>query len=155
MPLPEDFARESLYAPEAWFVQDATLFPEEQRLEATCDTTRLGPLVDAQRVWPGHDHHFPGAVAIQITGTLGQLYAVYMLDLRPTKGWIGFGTHIRDARFRKIGEIGPPVRCHARLESCRDFRGTLFTTFAFRFEQHGEEIYRSRQTAAWKQGSPD
>ena len=109
MPLPEDFADLALYDERAWFLTDARFEPENERVVATCDTTRLGTMVDAQRVVPGHPKHFPGAVAIQITGTLGQLYATYILGLKITDGWVGFGTHIHDARFRGLGIIGPPV----------------------------------------------
>ncbi|MEZ4321017.1 MAG: hypothetical protein R3F61_26295 [Myxococcota bacterium] len=151
MPLPPDFAEECLYRPEAWFLHDVRLEPEHSRIVGICDTTRLGPLVDAQRTWPGHPKHLPGAVVIQITGTLGQLYAGYVLDMRATDGWVGFGTHIHHARFRKLGEIGPPVECEATLLSKRTLRGTVFTRFRFLFRQEGGECYLSEQTAAWVQ----
>lgn len=149
MPLPPDFHELCLYTPDAWYIHDLRLEPEAQRIVGTCDTTRLGPLVDAQRTWPGHDKHFPGAIAIQITGTLAQLYGAYLLDMKATDGWVGFGTHVHNARFRKLGLIGPPVECTATLLSKRSMRGTVFTRFAFLYTQDGDEIYRSEQTAAW------
>lgn len=149
MPLPEDFERLALYDESAWFLTDARFEPEHQRIVGTCDTTKLGPLVDAQRVVPGHPKHFPGAVAIQLTGTLGQLYATYVLGLKVDEGWVGFGTHIHDARFRGLGRIGPPVTATATLVSEREVWGTLFTRFRFLFEQEGTTIFRSEQTAAW------
>ena len=151
MPLPPDFERECMYTPDAWFLVDCDFLPEEQRIVGTCDTTRIGALVEAQRVWPNHPKHLPGAVAIQITGTLGQLYATYVLGMPATEGWVGFGTHIHTARFRRLGEIGPPVRCEATLISKRTLRGTVFTRFRFLFTQDGEECYLSEQTAAWVQ----
>lgn len=149
MALPPDFHQECLYEPDAWFLHDVRFEPEHDRVVGICDTTRLGPLVDAQRTWPGHDKHFPGAVAIQITGTLGQLFATYLLDMPATQGWVGFGTHLHHARFRKLGRIGPPVECAATLVSRRKLRDTVFTRFAFLYTQEGDEIYRSEQTAAW------
>ncbi|MBW2253363.1 MAG: hypothetical protein JRI25_02045 [Deltaproteobacteria bacterium] len=149
MPIPDDFAEQAMYEPEAWYIQDVEFVPEEKRLVAVCDTTRLGPLVAAQRPWPGHERHLPGAIIIQITGTLGQLYASYVLGMKATDGWVGYGTHIHDARFQKMGRIGPPVLCHAHLKMHRGVAGTMFTRFEIRFEQEGEEIYRSEQTAAW------
>lgn len=149
MPIPADFIHECLYEPSAWFLVDADLFPDEGRVVGICDTTRLGPLVDAQRTWPGHDKHLPGAVMIQITGTLGQLMSSYVLGLRATDGWVGFGTHIHDAKFSRLGKIGPIVTCEAKLETNRRFRDSRFTRIAFRFEQEGEDIYTSSQTAAW------
>ncbi len=154
MPIPDDFEAECLYTPDAWFLQDVQFEPEQRRVVGHCDTTRLGPLVDAQREWPGHPRHLPGAVAIQITGILGQLYAVYLLDMRATDGWVGFGTHIHHARFRNLGRIGPPLRCSATLLRKRTLGGTVFTRFAFLYTQEGEEVYRSEQTAAWVHHPP-
>lgn len=155
MPLPDDFAQESLYHPDAWFLHDVAFHPDEQRIVGTCDTTRLGAMVDAQRVFAGHPKHVPGAVALQITGTLGQLYAVYVLGMRVTGGWAGYGTHVHDARFRRMGAIGPPMACQATLVSRRDMRGTIFTRFRFLYTQDGQEIYRSEQTAAWVRTPPE
>jgi hypothetical protein len=149
VPIPPDFVDECLYDPAAWFLVDADVFPDEGRVVGICDTTRIGFFVDAQRTWPGHDKHLPGAVAVQLTGTLGQLMSTYVVGLRATEGWVGFGTHIHEARFSRIGRIGPSVTCEARLLSKRRFRETVFTKIAFRYEQDGEDIYTSTQTAAW------
>jgi hypothetical protein len=151
MPIPADFASESLYAPEWWCVHDVTrIDPEEHVVEAVIDTTRLGSLVEAQRPWPGHPKHLPGAVAIQVTGTLGNLHAVYVLGLRATAGWVGFGTHVRNARFRRMATIGPPVAARLHVPKRRQMRGTWFVEYNFRFEQGGELVYESEQTAAWR-----
>ncbi len=150
MPLPEDFAQESLYAPDAWFVHDLLQVDAGAGLvRARVDTTRLGPLVQAQRAWPGHERHFPGAIAIQVTGTLGQLHAVYCMGLRPTEGWFGFGTHIKAARFPRMGRIGPPAEVEVRSTRQRMIRGVWFVDYAFRYEQEGQLFYESEQTAAW------
>lgn len=150
MPLPEDYAAESLYRPEAWFVHDLEeINKEEQRIVGIIDTTKLGFLVDAQVERPGHPKHFPGSVAIQATGTLGQLHAIYILGLRFTEGWTGFGTHIHEARFRKLGEIGPPVRAICTATRVRNLRSTIFVDYEYVFSQEGETIYQSKQRAAW------
>ncbi len=149
-PLPPDFAAEALYEPSSWFVHELLRVDGHARcIEARMDTTRLGTLVDDQRLVAGHDKHLPAAVAIQATGTLGQLYAVYALGLRPSLGWAGYGTHIHDARFPRMGRIGPPVHLFGEAERQRCIRATWFVTIAFRFEQEGEVVYRSRQSAAW------
>ena len=150
MPMPPDYEAQALYGPEAWFVHDVLeLDAEAGRVVGLIDTTRLGPLVDAQIERPGHPKHFPGAVAIQVTGTLGQLHAIYILGLRGSEGWSGFGTHILDARFRKLGEIGPPVHATCLATRVRSLRGTTFIDYQFCFTQHGEPIYESKQRAAW------
>lgn len=152
MPIPDDFIHECLYAPEAWFVHDLLEVDQEaSRVRALVDTTRLGPLVDAQRAWPGHDRHFPGAIAIQVTGTLGQLHAVYCMGLRATEGWVGFGTHVKKARFPSMGKIGPPAIVEALSTRQRRIRGVWFVDYTFRYEQEGRLFYESEQTAAFGQ----
>lgn len=150
MPLPPDFEAQALYEPSAWFIEDVVeLDPEARRVVVRVDTTKLGPLVDAQRPIGGHPKHFPGAIMIQLTGTIGQLLAMYCHDLKPTDGWIGFGTVIKRARFLKIGRIGPPVLATGTLTRARHFRGSWHLTAEFVYEQEGEAIYHSEQTATW------
>jgi hypothetical protein len=148
--IPELFASESLYTPDQWYVHDI-VESSDDHLVGICDTSKLvdDPLVVAQRPWPGQPKHVPGAIMVQITGTLGNIHAVTALGLRMTEGWIGFGTNIMEARFRGLGEIGPPLRCELRAESRRELKGQLFITYAFRYEQDGRVIYTSRQRASW------
>lgn len=147
------FEAESLYAPAAWFVHRLVSLSEDE-LRATMDTNRIGWLVGQQVVLPGHPAHLPAAVAIQCTGTLGQLYAVYGMGLRRHDGWTGFGTHIHRARFRRMGEIGPPLDLRLRCTRKRTLMGTRFCDFEFLFEQQGEAVYESHQTAAWRRAPP-
>jgi len=147
------FVRESLYAPDAWFIDELLLLDEVSGvIRARTDTTRLGFLVDAQRDVPGHAKHLPGAIAIQITGTLGQLHATFLQNLRPSDGWVGFGTHLRMARFPRMGTIGPPLEVEATVTRSRVIRGTIFNDYRFAFTQEGHLVYESEQTAAFFDG---
>jgi len=150
MPFPDDFESECLYARDAWFLHDVEAIDVAgSRVVGVLDTTRIGAIVDAQKTWPGHDKHVPGAVVVQITATLAQLHAVYVLNMRATEGWVGFGTHIKSARFGRLGRIGPPVRAEIRSTRVRAIRGTTFIDYTFRYEQDGQAIYESEQVAAW------
>jgi hypothetical protein len=153
--LPEDFADEAMYGPEGWYVHRLLGVDKEARqVVAEIDTTRIDWLVGAQREVSGHQKHIPAAVVIQATGTLGQLYAVYALGLRATEGWAGYGTHIRQARFGRMGLIGPPVVATVTCTKQRQILGTWFCDFDFRFEQEREVVYASVQTAAWRRQAP-
>ncbi|HMV66340.1 MAG TPA: hypothetical protein PKA64_05785 [Myxococcota bacterium] len=155
MSLPDDFAAEALYAPDSWFVHRLVeVDAPGRRLEAEIDTERIGWLVDAQREVSGHLKHVPAAVVIQATGTLGQLYAVYALGLRATQGWAGYGTHIKQARFNRMGVIGPPIQVTVTCARQRQLMGTWFCDFEFCFRQDGEAVYTSTQTAAWRRLAP-
>ncbi|MBX2799714.1 MAG: hypothetical protein KTR31_18695 [Myxococcales bacterium] len=154
MPLPEDFAEQCFYDERAWFVHDLIELDADNRtLHALIDTTRLGTLVEAQVDFDGHPKHLPGAVCLQATGTLGVLMSAYALDMRRTDGWSGFGTHVHDARFPTLGEIGPPVHARAAVLSLRTFQGTRFVRFRFEFTQDERIVYRSEQTAAWRRSA--
>jgi hypothetical protein len=150
MPMPDDFAAECLYGPDQWFVHDLLAIDAEAGVvRARVDTTRLGPLVDAQQERPGHPRHVPGAVMVQITGTLGNLHAVYILGLRPTAGWSGFGTHIRGAKFPSLGRIGPPMDVELTATRIRRLHGKHFVDYRFRYTQEDRDVYLSEQTAIW------
>lgn len=148
--IPAEFRAESLYTPDQWYVDDV-LELDEDHVVGLCDTAALAehPLVHAQRPWPGHGKHVPGSIIVQITGTLGNIHAVSGLGLRMSEGWVGFGTHIHEARFRGLGEIGPALRCELAVERVRRLKGTTFVTYKFRYEQDGRLIYSSRQSASW------
>jgi hypothetical protein len=156
VPIPEAFISESLYSQDQWFVHDI-VDSGEHHLVGICDTSELAshPLVVGQRPWPGQPKHVPGAIMVQITGTLGNIHAVTVLGLRMSEGWVGFGTNILEARFRGLGRIGPPLRCELKVEELRELKGQLFVTYAFRYEQEGKAIYKSRQRASWLRTEAD
>ncbi|NOY26272.1 MAG: hypothetical protein GXP62_10410 [Oligoflexia bacterium] len=155
MPIPPDFAEECLYEPSAWYIHDLLeLDVDRGRVVAWIDTTRLGPLVQAQRPWPGHDKHFPGAIAVQVTSTLGQIHATYCAGLRATQGWVGFGTHLRKARFPSMGVIGPPATATLQEKRRRQIRGTWFFDYDFCYRQGDRVFYESTQTGAWGRSEP-
>lgn len=150
MGIPDEFRAESLYEPDHWYVHDV-LELDAEHVIGVCDTSTLvnDPIVAAQRPWPRQPKHVPGIVMVQITGTLGNIHAVFGLGLRMSEGWVGFGTNILEAKFRGLGQLGPPLRCELHVEERRELRGSLFVTYAFRFSQAGKTIYSSRQRAAW------
>ncbi len=152
MPIPDDFHEECLYSKEAWFISDVLEMDRENlRLVCEVDTTNLGPIVDAQRTFPGHDKHLPGAVAVQLTGTLAGILAAYCMDMRPSQGWVGFGTHIHHAKFPTMGIIGPPVQAAVDVLKRRHFRGTTFVRYRYEYTQEDRTVYLAEHSAAWFQ----
>jgi hypothetical protein len=147
-----DFEPEALYARDQWYVHEVlSIDPVAREVTARIDTERLGPIAAAQRPHPGHEPHLPGAIAIQVTGTLGNLHAVYLVGLRPSEGWVGYGTKIASARFHKLGRLGPPIVARLSEHRKRQFRGAWFFDYRFRFEQEEGVVFESEQTAVWQQ----
>lgn len=153
MTLPADFVRESLYRPEAWYIHDVEVIDvEANRVVGVLDTTRLTWWADSQRPWGEHPAHVPAAVQIQMTATLAQLHVIYVLRKRTTEGWIGWGTHVKRARFGSPALIGPPVVAECVATRVRSITGTLFVDYAFEYRQDDRVTYQSQQTAAWRRG---
>lgn len=148
------FDGEALYDRSGWFVHRLVgLDRDARQVVGELDTTRLGALVTAQREVGGHERHVPAAIVIQMTGTLGHLWAVLGRGLRASDGWHGYGTHIHKARFSRLGLVGPPAQMTATCTRERQLRGTWFLDFDFVLRQEGEVVYRSKQSAAWRQGA--
>ena len=57
---------------------------------------------------------------------------------------VNFGAGVVTARSQ-----GLPITAIATSTRQRNFRGTWFIDYTFRFEQEGELVYESMQTAAW------
>jgi hypothetical protein len=90
-----------------------------------------------------------------VTGMLGFAHAYYVLGLRHADGWIGYGTHIHEARYGRLARIGPPLRLECRGVQQRRIRGgSLYVRYAFRFEQEGAAVYESEQGAVWHRVGP-
>lgn len=151
---PENFVANALYTPEAWFLHELLEVDREGgRVVAQMDTTQLGELVAAQRTETGHARHVPAACVIQSTGVLGNVHSQLILGLAPEEGWYGYGTRIREARFHKMGVIGPPVIATLVADRTRCRRGTWFCEYSFTYTQDGELFYTSSQSAVWLRDS--
>lgn len=146
--MPSDFSEETLYAPSHWFVHELlTLTPA--RVLGRTDTTRLGDLAAAQILRHGHVAHVPAAVMIQITATLANLHTVYALGHRVSQGWVGYGTHVKSARFPSFGEIGPALDVELVVKRLRRLHGKIFAEYQFTYTQGERVVYQSEQSAIW------
>jgi hypothetical protein len=153
MPLAPEFIADCPYGPGGLLIDDIERIDRDtSTLVATMPTRADFPLTRDQRAHPErHPHHVSGALMIHATGILGFAHAYYILELRHADGWIGYGTHIHDARFRKMGKIGPPMRLAITQTQHRKIKGSIFGRYKFRFEQDGETVYEGDQSALWSQ----
>jgi len=151
MPLAPEFVADCPYGPDGLLIDDiVSLDHETSTLVATMPTRVDFPLTRDQRAHPErHPHHVSGALMIHATGILGFAHAYFLLELRHADGWIGYGTHIHDARFRRMGRIGPPMTLACTATGMRKIKGSIFGRYKFRFEQEGELVYEGDQSALW------
>jgi len=151
------FVADCPYEPEAILFDEIMEVDRGQSLlVARMPTHERLPLTVHQKVHPErHPRHVAAGAMIHLTGMLGYAHAYFVLDLRGSDGWIGYGTNIQDARYGRLATIGPPLRAACRATRVRKIRDNLFVKYAFRFEQEGEVVYESEQAAVWRQFKND
>jgi hypothetical protein len=156
MPLEPAFLDDCFYGPDAVLI-DEILDVDRERgtVRARMPTPATLPLVRDQRGDPRkHPPHVAAALIVHATGIVGFAHAYYVLGMRHADGWVGFGTHIHQARFRAMAEIGPPLIIVCEPIQSRRFAGNLFVRYKFTFTQGEAEtvVYESEQSAVWRQG---
>ena len=139
------------YDPEVLFFDELLeIDAETSRVRCRMPTDQPMPFVGAQRAHPVlHPRHVAGAVMVHATGMLGFIHAYYLLGLRHKEGWIGYGTHIHEGRFRRMGEIGAPMELECQATRIRRIAGSIVGRYRFVFTQGGDVIYEGDQTALW------
>jgi 3-hydroxymyristoyl/3-hydroxydecanoyl-(acyl carrier protein) dehydratase len=123
---------------------------EASRVRCRMPTLETLPFTRSQRAHPvRHPRHVAGAVMIHATGMLGFIHAYYVLGLRHGEGWVGYGTNIHDAKFRKLVPPGTPIEATCTALKVRSGKSRHVTRYEFRFEHEGELCYEGEQTAIW------
>lgn len=151
MPLDPGFVADCPYGPEALLIDDILEIDRAtSKLVARMPTSADLPITRDQRAHPErHPRHVSGGLMIHATGILGFAHAYYLLGLRHADGWIGYGTHIHAARFRRMGTIGEPLVLSITATSQRRIKGSILGRYAFQFTQSGEVVYEGDQSAIW------
>jgi hypothetical protein len=124
--------------------------PVAQRVRCGMPTDQPVPFMDRQRVHPTrHPRHFAGGALVHASGMLGFVHAYYLLGLRHHAGWIGYGTHIHSATFRKLVEPGTPIECTCTATRQKRGRSRVISRYSFEFRHEGEVCYEGDQSAVW------
>jgi len=152
MPLDPAFVSDCPYGEGALLIDELLeVVRADGIVRARMPTSEDLPLTRDQRAHPlRHPRHVSGGLMIHATGVMGFVHAYYVLDLRHADGWIGYGTHIHQGRFRKLGEIGVPMVLECRSTQVRRVFGNLYIRYALRFTQGEELIYEGDQSAVWR-----
>ena len=155
MPIDPGFVADCPYGPDGQLLDDIVAVDRDASTIVAMMPTRPDlPLTRDQRAHPErHPHHVSGALMIHATGILGFAHAYFVLDLRHADGWIGYGTRIREARFRKMGVMSVPIELACKATLIRRIQNSMIGRYEFRFRQGGDVIYEGDQTAMWTQGA--
>lgn len=150
-PFDDAFLRDLPYDPAALLFDELCEVDRERSLVRCRMPTHAGlPLTAAQRTHElRHPRHVAGGLIIHATGMLGFVHAYYVLGLRHADGWIGYGTHIHRAVFRRLIRVGEPVE--ASCQAIRSRIGTRRHFLRYRLEMRlrGALCYEGVQSAVW------
>jgi 3-hydroxymyristoyl/3-hydroxydecanoyl-(acyl carrier protein) dehydratase len=147
------FLDELLYDPEVLVLDELLeVDPERSLVRATLEVTPELPLTAQQRVSKHHPRHLAGGLILHATGSLGFVHAYYVLGLRTSEGWSGYGTHIHRAVFRGLIEPGDRVEAECRATRVRLGTERHVVRYAFDFRREGKRVYEGDQTAMWFKG---
>jgi hypothetical protein len=146
-----DFLADLPYDPEVLlFDQLLSVDREGSRVVCRMPTLESLPFTRNQRAHSVlHPRHVAGAVMIRATGMLGFVHAYHVLGLRHRQGWVGYGTNIHSAAFRKLVPPGTPIVAACTATKVRSGKTRHLTRYAFRFEHEGDVCYVGDQTAMW------
>jgi 3-hydroxymyristoyl/3-hydroxydecanoyl-(acyl carrier protein) dehydratase len=154
-PTPHDFDDAFLadlpYDPEVLlFDRVLEIDASENRIVCNMPTHERLPLTRAQRAHPvRHPRHVAGAIMVHATGMMGFIHAYYLLGLRHGEGWVGYGTHVHSAKFRKLVEPGEPIEATCRVTRQRLGRRRHVLRYSFAFRHEGALCYEGDQSAVW------
>lgn len=149
MALDPGFVADCPYAPDALLIDDiVSIDRSTSTIVARMPTSEHLPITRDQRVHPErHPRHVSGGLMIHATGIMGFAHAYHVLDLRHAEGWTGYGTHIHEGRFRRMGRIGEPLLLACTATMVRRIKGTIVARYQFRFSQADDRVYEGDHTA--------
>ncbi len=123
---------------------------ERRLVRCRMPTERPLPFTDQQRVHPTrHPRHVAGAVMVHATGMLGFVHAYYLLGLRHSAGWVGYGSNIHKVAFRKLVPPGTPIEATCTATKQRLGKSRHVIRYSFEFTHEGDVCYEGDQSAFW------
>jgi len=121
---------------------------EDSRVVARLPTHADLPLTRTQRVHPTkHPRHVNGGLMVHLTGIVAFAHAYYVLDLRHSAGWTGYGAKIETARYKSMATVDAPIEIDCKALHIRRGAERVMVKYAFEFRQNEKTVYSSEQTA--------
>ena len=151
MPLDPEFTRDCLYREGGLLLDEVLEVDREASLvRARMPTHAELPITSEQRVDPVlHPRHVSGGLMVHMTGVIAFVHFYYVLDLRHSDGWTGYGVRIHNARFKSLAKVGEPLILECQATRTRRIRESINARYHFRFTQEDRLVYEGDQTAMW------
>lgn len=151
MPLDPAFVADCPYGPEGLLIDEViSIDAEGQSVVVRMPTHDDLPLTREQRAHPlFHPRHVSGGLMVHMTGMVAFVHSYYVLGLRHSEGWIGYGGRIHSARFRALAKPGMPLLLECKAKQMRRTPKQVLARYDLRFTQDGVLVYEGDQTALW------
>ena len=151
MPLDPEFVADCPYGPEGLLIDEVVSIDHEgHRVVARMPTHEDLPLTREQRAHPVfHPRHVSGGLMVHMTGMVAFVHSYYVLGLRHSEGWIGYGGRIHSARFKALAKPGPPLLLECKATQMRRTPKQVLARYDLRFTQEDVLVYEGDQTALW------
>jgi 3-hydroxymyristoyl/3-hydroxydecanoyl-(acyl carrier protein) dehydratase len=151
MPLDPAFVADCPYGPGGLLLDEILEIDAENHLvRVRMPTTDDLPLTREQRAHPvRHPRHVSGGLMVHMTGMVGFVHSYYVLGLRHSEGWVGYGAKIYSARFRALAKPGEPLILEGKATQVRRGETSIFARYVFRFVQGETLVYEGEQSAMW------
>ncbi len=151
MALDPEFVADCPYGPGGLLIDDILeIDAENGRVVARMPTHDDLPLTREQRAHPvRHPRHVSGGLMVHMTGMVGFVHAYYVLGLRHSDGWVGYGGRIHLAKFLALASPGEPLVLDCKAKQTRKMQKSVFCRYDFVFTQGSTRIYEGDQSAMW------
>lgn len=151
MPIDPDFVADCPYGPGGLLLDEIVeIDTERSRVVARMPSHEDLPITREQRAHPRfHPRHVSGGLMVHMTGMVGFVHSYYVLGLRHSEGWIGFGGRIHAARFKALASPGTPLMLECTATKLRRTETKVLARYDLRFHQGETLVYEGDQTALW------
>lgn len=151
MPIDPAFVADCPYGPEGMLLDDIVeVDTENDRIVGRMPTSDELPLTRTQRAHPVRNpRHVSGGLMVHMTGIIAFAHAYFVLGLKHSDGWVGYGAKIHSARFRALAPPGEPLLLECKATQMRKGDLTVFARYSFAFTQSGKLVYEGDQSAMW------
>jgi hypothetical protein len=153
--LEQAFVDDCFYEPDALLLDQILEINAEERLvRASMPTHPQLPITSGQKTHPiHHPPHVSGGLMVHMTGVIAFVHFYYLLGLRHSDGWIGYGVRIHQARFHALADTERPLVLECRADRVPRIRRKFLLRYQFRFTQGDSLVYEGDQTAMWMRTS--
>jgi 3-hydroxymyristoyl/3-hydroxydecanoyl-(acyl carrier protein) dehydratase len=149
-PLPRELLDDMQYDPGPYMLRELLeLDPGQSLVRLSLASDAGQPITASQRVARDHPAHVAGALIVHLTGAAGFVHAYYLLGLRRRNGWVGYGTHIHRAVFRRLITPGADMQLSCRATRVRPGRDRYMVRYDLELRSDGARCYQGDQSAAW------